>query len=63
VPPSTDRTLTVAVTGPTGTFGSGLVPLLQAADRIARALLAHYRGGEPAAEFDPSLPPTLPKGR
>lgn len=28
--------LTVAVTGPTGTFGLGLMPLLQADDRIAR---------------------------
>jgi nucleoside-diphosphate-sugar epimerase len=30
--------LTVAVTGPTGTFGSGLVPMLQADDRIARII-------------------------
>ncbi len=30
------RKLTVAVTGPTGTFGFGLVPLLQADDRIGR---------------------------
>ena len=30
--------LTVAVTGPTGTFGSGLVPLLQEDDRIARII-------------------------
>lgn len=28
--------LTVAVTGPTGTFGFGLMPLLQAEDRVAR---------------------------
>lgn len=28
--------LTVAVTGPTGTFGAGLVPLLQDDDRVAR---------------------------
>ena len=28
--------LTVAVTGPTGTFGFGLIPLLQADDRIAK---------------------------
>src|SRR4051794_8912240 len=28
--------LTVAVTGPTGTFGFGLMPLLQADDRIER---------------------------
>jgi UDP-N-acetylglucosamine 2-epimerase (non-hydrolysing) len=32
-----------------------------AADRIAQALLAHYRGGTPPTEFDPSLPPTLPQ--
>ncbi len=32
--PETD--LTVAVTGPTGTFGAGLVPLLQADDRVRR---------------------------
>jgi nucleoside-diphosphate-sugar epimerase len=30
--------LTVAVTGPTGTFGFGLIPLLQADDRIARII-------------------------
>ena len=30
------RKLTVAVTGPTGTFGFGLIPLLQADDRIGR---------------------------
>src|SRR5919112_5133595 len=28
--------LTVAVTGPTGTFGFGLMPLLQADDRVER---------------------------
>ncbi|HXV92677.1 MAG TPA: NAD-dependent epimerase/dehydratase family protein [Pseudonocardia sp.] len=32
----TDTDLTVAVTGPTGTFGFGLVPLLQADGRISR---------------------------
>ena len=32
----TDTNLTVAVTGPTGTFGFGLMPLLQADDRISR---------------------------
>src|SRR5512143_2912595 len=31
-----DSGLTVAVTGPTGTFGFGLMPLLQADERIAR---------------------------
>src|SRR3712207_8144468 len=34
--PASDTDLTVAVTGPTGTFGFGLMPLLQADDRIAR---------------------------
>ncbi|MGZ4618232.1 MAG: NAD-dependent epimerase/dehydratase family protein [Frankiaceae bacterium] len=33
-----DFGLTVAVTGPTGTFGFGLVPLLQADERIARII-------------------------
>ena len=32
----------------------------KASDRIAKSLLAHYRGGSPPTEFDPSLPPTLP---
>ncbi len=31
-----ERALTVAVTGPTGTLGFGLIPLLQADDRVAR---------------------------
>src|SRR4051794_5822216 len=34
-PPPRTTGLTVAVTGPTGTFGFGLMPLLQADDRIA----------------------------
>ena len=34
--PSRAQQLTVAVTGPTGTFGFGLIPLLQADDRIGR---------------------------
>src|SRR3954471_1266842 len=33
---ATSSGLTVAVTGPTGTFGFGLMPLLQADERIAR---------------------------
>ncbi len=33
-----DANLTVAVTGPTGTFGFGLMPLLQADERIARVV-------------------------
>jgi nucleoside-diphosphate-sugar epimerase len=36
--PSSERDLTVAVTGPTGTFGFGLVPLLQADERVRRAV-------------------------
>ena len=43
-----DSDLTVAVTGPTGTFGFGLVPLLQADDRIARVV------GIARRPFDPS---------
>ena len=35
---SSDQALTVAVTGPTGTFGFGLVPLLQQDDRIGRVV-------------------------
>ncbi|HEY3833176.1 MAG TPA: NAD-dependent epimerase/dehydratase family protein [Acidimicrobiia bacterium] len=33
-----ERPLTVAVTGPTGTFGFGLMPLLEADDRIRRVI-------------------------
>jgi nucleoside-diphosphate-sugar epimerase len=40
--------LTVAVTGPTGTFGSSLVPLLQDDDRIGRVV------GVARSEFDPA---------
>jgi nucleoside-diphosphate-sugar epimerase len=45
--PRTD--LTVAVTGPTGTFGEGLVPLLQADDRIRRVVGIARRPFDPAA--------------
>jgi nucleoside-diphosphate-sugar epimerase len=45
--PQTD--LTVAVTGPTGTFGEGLVPLLQADDRIRRVVGIARRPFDPAA--------------
>ena len=41
--------LTVAVTGPTGTFGFGLVPLLQADDRVARITGIARRPFDPAA--------------
>jgi nucleoside-diphosphate-sugar epimerase len=33
-----ERDLTVAVTGPTGTFGFGLMPLLEADERVARVV-------------------------
>lgn len=35
----TDTDLTVAVTGPTGTFGHGLVPLLQQDSRIRKVVM------------------------
>jgi nucleoside-diphosphate-sugar epimerase len=44
--PQTD--LTVAVTGPTGTFGEGLVPLLQADDRVRRVVGIARRPFDPA---------------
>ncbi|HLJ83264.1 MAG TPA: UDP-N-acetylglucosamine 2-epimerase (non-hydrolyzing) [Candidatus Eremiobacteraceae bacterium] len=53
-----DRAAYDAMARASNPYGDG-----KAADRIARALLAHYRGGEPAPEFDPSLPPTLPNAR
>jgi len=40
--------LTVAVTGTTGTFGFGLVPLLQAGDRISRMVGIARRPFAPA---------------
>jgi nucleoside-diphosphate-sugar epimerase len=40
--------LTVAVTGPTGTFGSGLVPLLQDDERIGRVIGIARRPFDPA---------------
>ncbi|MCV2489955.1 NAD-dependent epimerase/dehydratase family protein [Geodermatophilus sp. YIM 151500] len=40
--------LTVAVTGPTGTFGSGLVPLLQDDARVARVVGIARRPFDPA---------------
>jgi nucleoside-diphosphate-sugar epimerase len=43
-----DPALTVAVTGPTGTFGSGLVPLLEADPRIARIVGIARRPFDPA---------------
>src|SRR5438270_4064127 len=44
----TDKRLVVAVTGPTGTFGFGLMPLLQAEPRVARIV------GIARRPFDPS---------
>jgi len=44
----TERELTVAVTGPTGTFGFGLLPLLQADDRVARIVGIARRPFDPA---------------
>jgi nucleoside-diphosphate-sugar epimerase len=43
-----DAGLTVAVTGPTGTFGSGLMPLLQEDDRIDRIIGIARRPFDPA---------------
>src|SRR5881397_2306673 len=40
--------LTVAVTGPTGTFGFGLMPLLQADDRIGKIVGIARRPFDPA---------------
>ena len=42
------RPLTVAVTGPTGTFGFGLMPLLEADDRIGRIIGIARRPFDPA---------------
>ena len=46
-PPETG--LTVAVTGPTGTFGAGLVPLLLAEDRVSWVVGIARRPFDPAA--------------
>ncbi|HEX4978285.1 MAG TPA: NAD-dependent epimerase/dehydratase family protein [Nocardioides sp.] len=42
--------LVVAVTGPTGTFGHGLMPQLQADDRVARVVGVARRPFDPASE-------------
>src|ERR1700709_16812 len=47
-PGSAERGLTVAVTGPTGTFGFALMPLLQADDRIDRIIGIARRPFDPA---------------
>ncbi len=44
-----DRNLTVAVTGPTGTLGFALLPLLQADDRVTRIVGMARRPFDPAA--------------
>jgi nucleoside-diphosphate-sugar epimerase len=44
-----DQALTVAVTGPTGTFGFGLMPLLQADRRVERIVGIARRPFDPAA--------------
>ena len=46
---SGEQRLTVAVTGPTGTFGFGLIPLLQAEDRVTRIVGIARRPFDPAA--------------
>ena len=45
---SEESELTVAVTGPTGTFGFGLIPLLQAEDRVTRIVGIARRPFDPA---------------
>jgi len=47
--PETRTNLTVAVTGPTGTLGFGLMPLLEADDRVALVTGVARRPFEPAA--------------
>jgi nucleoside-diphosphate-sugar epimerase len=47
VPPR-EQKLTVAVTGPTGTFGFGLIPLLQDDERVARIVGIARRPFDPA---------------
>src|SRR3712207_2957862 len=48
MPPTKKKNLTVAVTGPTGTFGFGLVPLLQEDERIKRIVGIARRPFDPA---------------
>src|SRR3954470_15236179 len=45
---ATSSGLTVAVTGPTGTFGFGLMPLLQADERVGRIVGIARRAFDPA---------------
>src|SRR3954454_22053690 len=48
MPPAKKSNLTVAVTGPTGTFGFGLMPLLQNDERIERIVGIARRSFDPA---------------
>ncbi|HYF27454.1 MAG TPA: NAD-dependent epimerase/dehydratase family protein [Baekduia sp.] len=48
--PAKDMDLTVAITGPTGTFGFGLVPLLEADERVGRMVGIARRPFDPAAQ-------------
>jgi nucleoside-diphosphate-sugar epimerase len=48
--PRAEANLTVAVTGATGTFGFGLVPLLQSDNRVARVIGIARRPFDPVAE-------------
>lgn len=50
-----ESALTVAVTGPTGTFGFGLLPLLQAEPRVARVVGIARRAFDPTAHGWPKL--------
>src|ERR687893_1453121 len=50
MPSAKKKDLTVAVTGPTGTSGYGLMPLLQADDRIARIVGIARRPFDPSSE-------------
>jgi nucleoside-diphosphate-sugar epimerase len=50
VPHQKKTNLTVAVTGPTGTFGFGLMPLLQDDERISRIVGIARRPFDPAAK-------------
>jgi nucleoside-diphosphate-sugar epimerase len=47
--PGGEKDLTVAVTGPTGTFGFGLIPLLQADHRVAQVVGIARRPFDPAS--------------
>src|SRR5947209_9523843 len=48
MPPQKKNNLTVAVTGPTGTFGFGLMPLLQESPKVSRIIGIARRPFDPA---------------